>query len=90
MAYDGHTFYGNVFGGGCGHTPYKAGKWHIDAGSVDGNTAVEITGGHILTNVYGGNELTDVKGSATVKMTGGTLGVPRSVTDMKGHPVFLH
>ena len=57
---DGHTYYGNVFGGGSGVIPYAPGQWHRGAGSVGGNTQVDITGGHILTSVYGGNEQTDV------------------------------
>ena len=57
---DGHTFYGSVFGGGSGYYPYKPGRWFVDAGAVYGNTRVDITGGHILTSVYGGNELTNV------------------------------
>ncbi|MBQ6378754.1 MAG: hypothetical protein IJJ56_08170 [Prevotella sp.] len=57
---DGHTYFGNVFGGGSGVVPYAPGKWHRAAGSVGGNTQVDITGGHILTCVYGGNEQTDV------------------------------
>jgi hypothetical protein len=95
-ATDGHTFYGNVFGGGSGYYPYARrdaqelaklraldagysdGLWHRDAGSVDGNTVVNITGGHILTSVYGGNECTDVAGSCTINMSGGTVGVPRN------------
>lgn len=60
IAKDGHTYYGNVFGGGSGSIPYAPGKWHRGAGSVGGNCQVDITGGHILTSVYGGNELTDV------------------------------
>ena len=59
-ATDGHTFYGNVFGGGSGLIPYAPGKWHREAGSVGGNTKVDIIGGHIMTSVYGGNEQTDV------------------------------
>ena len=59
-ATDGHTYYGNVFGGGSGVVPYRPGQWHRMAGSVGGNTRVDITGGHILTSVYGGNEQTDV------------------------------
>ena len=95
-ASDGHTFYGNVFGGGSGYYPYAQrdaddlgrlrnlntgyadGLWHRAAGTVGGNTKVIITGGHILTNVYGGNECTDVAGSCTVNMSGGTVGVPRN------------
>jgi len=59
-AKDGHTYYGNVFGGGSGVIPYAPGRWHRGAGSVGGDTYVTITGGHILTSVYGGNEHTDV------------------------------
>ena len=59
-ATDGHTYYGNVFGGGSGVIPYAPGRWHREAGSVGGNTQVDITGGHIMTSVYGGNEQTDV------------------------------
>ena len=90
-ATDGHTFYGNVFGGGSGYFPYASGKWHSEAGAVGGNTTVEITGGHILTNVYGGNELTNVAGSCTVKFNGtATLGVPRTLAQIEGHPVTCY
>ena len=103
---DGHTFYGNVFGGGSGLIPYAPGKWHRAAGSVGGNTQVDITGGHILTSVYGGNEQTDVGtylkdsngaltvpksgGECVINMSGGTLGVPRTVDQMKAHPVTCY
>ena len=103
---DGHTFYGNVFGGGSGLLPYAPGKWHRASGSVGGNTLVNITGGHILTSVYGGNEQTDVGtykkdskgalvvpvsgGKCTINMTGGTLGVPRTAADAKAHPVTCY
>ena len=78
VAKDGHTFYGNVFGGGSGSVPYfdtqkKESRYIMSAGWVKGNTNVTIKGGHILTNVYGGNEATNVDGTATVKMTGGTI-----------------
>jgi hypothetical protein len=101
-ATDGHTFYGNVFGGGRGYYPYSQnpdynnnlkalgysdGLWIREAGSVAGNTVVDITGGHILTSVYGGNEMTDVKGSCTVNMVGGTVGVPRTMEQIQAHPV---
>ena len=93
-ASDGHTFYGNVFGGGSGYFPYAPGQWLWSAGAVYGNTRVEITGGHILTSVYGGNELTNVDGKATVIMSGGSLGVPRtedSITGATGgHPVTCY
>ena len=87
---DGHTFYGNVFGGGSGYDPYKPGKWHKRAGSVGGNTVVDITGGHILTSVYGGNEMTNVDSTATINMTGGTLGVPRTLGQIAAHPVTCY
>lgn len=90
VASDGHTFYGNVFGGGSGYFPYAPGQWLQSAGVVYGNTRVEITGGHILTSVYGGNELTDVNGTTTVIMEGGTLGVPRTETQITNHPVTCY
>ena len=106
IAKDGHTYYGNVFGGGSGVIPYAPGKWHRAAGSVGGNTVVDIKGGHILTSVYGGNEQTDVGtymkdskgalvipvsgGKCTINMTGGTVGVPRTEADAKAHPVTCY
>ena len=128
-ATDGHTFYGNVFGGGSGYYPYAHnpkwevvesslgnkskkelgyadGLWHREAGSVGGNTVVNITGGHILTSVYGGNEQTDVgtyiidtngdrtpiagTGHCTINMNGGTIGVPRNPEQIKAHPVTCY
>ena len=95
-ATDGHTFYGNVFGGGSGYEPYAPGKWVRSAGIVEGNTKVEISDGHILTSVYGGNEQTDVGnglkleaniGKCTVTMSGGTVGVPRTHAERLAHPV---
>lgn len=94
-ATDGHTFYGNVFGGGSGYYPFwdeenTRAVWRRSAGRVWGNTVVDITGGHILTNVYGGNEQTDVMGTSTVNMTGGTIGVPRTLQDIQKHPVTCY
>ena len=95
IATDGHTYYGNVFGGGSGSVPYfdtteGISKYLNTAGTVKGNTYVEITGGHILTNVYGGCEATNVLGKAMVKMTGGTLGVPRTENQIRNHPVTCY
>ena len=91
---DGHTFYGNVFGGGSGYFAYAKGdgtyEWLPSAGLVEGDTYVNISGGHILTNVYGGNELTNVTGTAHVTMTGGTLGVPRTLAQIAAHPVTCY
>ena len=105
-ATDGHTYYGNVFGGGSGMLPYGPnphitaikeidpnygdGLWMRSAGIVEGNTVVDILGGHILTSVYGGNEQTDVNGSCTVNMSGGTVGVPRTEAQMRAHPVTCY
>ena len=90
MATDGHTFFGSLFGGGSGYYPIAPGVWRRTAGIVRGNTSVTITGGHILTSIYGGNELTDVLGSCTVSMTGGTLGVPRTLDRTAAHPVTCY
>ncbi len=91
-ASDGHTYYGNVFGGGSGSVPYfdttdGISKYLSTAGSVEGKTTINISGGHIITNVYGGCEATNVKGSATITMTGGTVGVPRTVAQIVAHPL---
>ncbi len=75
---DGQSYFGHVFGGGSGYYPIAAGVWRRSAGRVCGNAKVEITGGHILNCVYGGNETTDVLGKSEVVMTGGTVGVPRA------------
>ncbi len=75
---DGQSYFGNVFGGGSGYYPVAPGVWRRAAGRVCGNSTVTITGGHILNCVYGGNETTDVLGTSTVEMTGGTVGVPRT------------
>jgi hypothetical protein len=104
IAKDGHSYYGNVFGGGSGVIPYAPGLWHRATGQVRGNTVVDITGGHILTCVYGGNEHTDVGtytkdatnnndpiipesgGKCTVNMVGGTVGVPRTPSQISAFP----
>ena len=51
---------------------------------------IDITGGHILINVYGGNETTDVMGSCTINMVGGTIGVPRTLEQIAKHPVTCY
>ena len=93
-ATNGHSFYGNVFGGGSGYyaihpngTDVQPGTWRHSAGRVNGNTHVVVDGGHILNNIYGGNEMTDVLGNCTVDMSGGTLGVPRTVEDILSRPL---
>ena len=95
IASDGHTYYGNVFGGGSGSVPYfdtqqGVSRYVSSAGMVKGNTKVTISGGHILTNVYGGCEATNVLGSATITMTDGTVGVPRTLEQIVAHPVTCY
>jgi len=90
MGSNGQSYFGNVFGGGSGYYPIVPGIWRRSAGRVNGNTRVEITGGHILTSVYGGNEVTDVMGRTTIKMSDGTIGVPRSNADIQDHPVLCN
>ena len=90
---DGKTWIGCVFAGGSGYMPYKNASsydWCRSAGLVEGNSEVQISGGHILTNVYGGNEVTDVKGKSIVKMTGGTIGVPRTLAQIAAHPLSCY
>ena len=91
-ASDGKTWIGCVFGGGSGYYPYKKNDntgydWDSLAGLVEGNSEVRISGGHILTNVYGGNEYTNVLGKSTVKMSGGTVGVPRTKEQIEALPL---
>ena len=91
---DGHTFYGNVFGGGSGYFTYEKSdgshEWLPTAGLVEGDTYLNITGGHIISNVYGGNEMTDVTGTCHINMTGGTVGVPRTLEQIIEHPVVCN
>ncbi len=92
---DGKTWIGCVFAGGSGYMPYKKEDgsgydWCSSAGWVEGNTEVVISGGHILTNVYGGNEYTNVKGKSIVTMTGGTIGVPRTVEQIQKNPLTCY
>ena len=89
-ATDGHSFYGNVFAGGCGYYPYAQGKWLFSAGRVAGNAKVIITGGHILNNVYGGCEMSDIWGDATIEMSGGTVGIPRTKQEILYNPTYGH
>ena len=90
IASDGRAFNGSVFGGGSGYFPYAPGQWLDTAGMVEGNTWVVVTGGHILTSLYGGNEMTSVGGETHVIMNGGTLGVPRTLDEIAAHPVTCY
>ena len=122
---DGRSWFGNVFGGGSGWFPYVVNEgteenpiwksyWNANSGKVWGNTEVIIEGGHILNNVYGANESTDVGdfgiadatytgehplvhvgdlyckqgGKATVKISGGTIGIPLTESQIQARPLF--
>ena len=96
---DGKTWIGCVFGGGSGYFPYKATDtsgnitgygWVESAGLVEGNANLTISGGHILSNVYGANEYTTVQGKSTVTMSGGTIGVPRTQEQIAADPKIGH
>jgi len=96
--YDGHTFFGNVFGGGSGYYGYRITEgsqptrnvWFPFQGRVRGDTYLYITGGHILTSAYGGCEYATVLGKCTVEMSGGTLGLPRTAAQIQAHPVTCY
>ncbi len=58
---------GNVYGGGCGTDTFERGEgddkktyYDFNAGIVLGNTQVDIDGGHIVHNVYGGGAMGSV------------------------------
>ena len=90
VASSGRAFNGSVYGGGSGFFPYSAGNWNPKAGQVEGDTWVEVSGGHILTSLYGGCEMSAMSGDAHVKMTGGTVGVPRTLEEIDDHPVTCY
>ena len=65
---------GNVYGSGCGTDVDADGNYNYLAGIVQGETEVNIQGGYISRNVYGGGALASVVGKATVNVSGGTVG----------------
>ena len=90
VANSGRSFNGSVFGGGSGFFPYEAKKWNSKAGQVEGDTHVTVSGGHIMTSLYGGCEMSSMLGDTHVTMTGGTLGVPRTLDEIAAHPVTCY
>ena len=59
-----YPYRGNVYGGGCGTDTFDRGEgdnkktyYGFNAGIVLGNTQVDIDGGHIVHNVYGGGAM---------------------------------
>ena len=88
-----YPYRGNVFGGGCGTDTYwidanddgvvDDGEEHYNplAGIVQGNSTVNITGGHVVHNVYGAGSMGSVgsasdatSGKTTVNISGGRVG----------------
>ena len=84
-----HIYTGNVYGGGRGVDHDNNGHISRTAGRVHKSTRVEISGGYIRHNVYGGGSLATVGdttrvgyiassgqiGRATVIVTGGRIGI---------------
>ena len=104
---------GNVFAGGCGNDTitYPADSHHAQdvtmyvrkAGVVMGNARLEMTGGTVYGNLYGGCETTDVGtynypqngsaqctagGNATVIMRGGQVGWQRTLSQINDRPYY--
>ena len=86
-----YPYRGNVFGGGCGTDTYwidanddgvvDDGEVHYNplAGIVQGNSTVNITGGHVVHNVYGAGAMgpvgiDGVGHKTTVNINGGRIG----------------
>ncbi len=82
-----YAYRGNVYGGGCGTDLYDSNgdgikdKYNPLAGIVQGTTTVNITGGHVVHNVYGAGAMGSVGGGAeansgktTINVTGGRIG----------------
>ena len=51
---------GNIFGGGRGQDTYGSGLLSPTAGIVYGNTNVDVSGGIVKANIYGGGDLSTV------------------------------
>ena len=82
-----YAYRGNVYGGGCGTDKYDSNsdgikdKYNPLAGIVQGTATINITGGHVVHNVYGAGAMGSVGGGAdatsgktTINITGGRIG----------------
>lgn len=82
-----YAYRGNVYGGGCGTDKYDSNgdgiqdKYNPLAGIVQGTTTINITGGHVVHNVYGAGAMGSVGGGAeansgktTITISGGRIG----------------
>jgi hypothetical protein len=91
--------HGNVYGGGRGLGKDATGTFVEEAGTVNGNSLVTITGGFVKGNVYGGGQLASVglrnigdnndpnpnTGWARVKISGGTIGTTENLDNERGN-----
>jgi hypothetical protein len=82
-----YAYRGNVYGGGCGTDKYdsdgddKKDAYNPLAGIVKGTTTINITGGHVVHNVYGAGAMGSVgvgdeanSGKTTINVSGGRIG----------------
>lgn len=67
------TVNGSVFGGGQGQLNSNNELYKNTNSDVKGNTIIEVTGGILNKNVYGGSEGGNVDGNAEIKLTGGHI-----------------
>ena len=95
-----NVYRGNVYGGGRGIDLDASNHVSRTAGVVYGNTNVTVEGGTIMHNVFGGGSLASVgtattsgstttfdegTGTATITVSGGTIGVNASTNENNGH-----
>lgn len=71
---------GNLFGGGRGVDTLSNGTLSITAGLVRGDVYVNISGGQVLHNVYGGGYMASVKGNTNIEISGNA-----QIGDRDGH-----
>ena len=82
-----YPYRGNVYGGGCGTDMYDSDgdktkdAYNPLAGIVKGNATVNVTGGHVVHNVYGAGAMGSVgtasdenSGKTTINISGGRIG----------------
>lgn len=63
----------DIFGGGQGDSDNNGDYADNARADVKGSTSIEITGGTITGNIYGGSENGDVSNDASIKLTGGSI-----------------
>ena len=71
---------GNLYGGGRGVDTLSNGTLSPTAGLVRGDVYVNISGGQVLHNVYGGGYMASVKGNTNIEISGNA-----QIGDRDGH-----